>query len=116
MTRGDRFLVACVAAAALLTAPLAYAAHGDASAATVRGPLGTTVVRLDRPARLVVAGREGGVVVRVADGRAFVEESPCRDQLCVRTGAAVSGRPAVCAPNGVTVSVGGRADVDAVSR
>lgn len=104
-----------VALAALASAPLAMATAGG-RAATIAGPAGTTTVRLDRDRLLSVAGRVGTVSVRVSEGRVRVTGSDCPDHVCVRSGAARPGRPVVCAPNGVVVSVGGESDVDAVSR
>ena len=119
MTRGDRIVVALVAALALAAWPLAGTASGrDASVAVITGPLASYRVPLDAIRRLDVRGLESTVTVVVDQGAVRVVDSGCRDRLCVQSGSiSAAGSAIVCAPNGVTVRIGGRADApDALVR
>ena len=119
MTRGDRIVVALVAALALASWPLAGMASGrDASVAVITGPRASYRVPLDATRRLDVRGLESTVTVVVEHGSVRVVDSGCRDRLCVRSGAiSAPGSAIVCAPNGVSVRIGGRADApDAIIR
>jgi hypothetical protein len=108
-----------VAVLAIAAWPLAgMAAGGDAAVAVVTGPNATYRVPLDTPRTLELTGLESTVTVVVEDGSVRVAESGCRDHLCVQRGAVdAAGDAIVCAPNGVTVRIGGRADApDALIR
>ena len=73
---------------------------------------------LSRDREIEVRGPLGSTVVRIHDGTARVISSPCQNQTCVQSGAiARTGQWIGCLPNGVFLSIeGGRgADVDAVS-
>jgi hypothetical protein len=72
---------------------------GQDRVVTVKGPLGMTRVIIE-------------------DGKARVEDSPCRDKICIRMGkVSRPGDEAVCLPNRVIVQMKGeRGSVDAVSR
>ena len=120
MTRGDRILVAALAALALLLVPLTLA-HGAESARDViiEAPDGTSVVPLGDDAELRIEGRVGVVEVVVRDGGVRVEEADCPDSVCVHTGTIDSpGSVIACVPNGVVVRIGGggASGVDTVIR
>lgn len=69
--------------------------------------------------QVAVKGPLGNTVVRVKDGRAHIESSPCPHKHCVHMGEVSDGGGLlVCVPNEITVAVGNeRADgIDAVSR
>ena len=119
MTRGDYAIVVLVMVCALATIPATVIASVRPPAdAVLTGPGGSSTVTLGTPATYAVEGRGGIVTVRVAGGRAWVSDAECPDGLCMRFGAAAPGRPVVCAPNGVAVSVqtGERGVLDARSR
>lgn len=121
MTRGDRFLIGLVALAIVASVPISAAALvGGGHAARVKGPAGSTKLDLRHDGTYTIEGRTGDVVVRVTDGAARCVSADCPDKVCVHSGEARPGRPIVCAPNGVTVSVASdRTDdrsIDAVSR
>lgn len=120
MTSGDRIVIAVVAALAAAAWPLSAlaGAAGRSDTAVITGPRGTSEVRLDEPRRVTVEGLRGPVTL-VVDGDAVrVVASSCPDKLCVHRGAiAAPGAAIVCAPNAVTVRIGGDADApDAVIR
>ena len=72
---------------------------GEDRVVEVEGPLGTT--------RVIIS-----------DGEAWVEESPCRDKVCIRMGkVSRPGEEAICLPNRVVVQMRGRGGgIDGVSR
>ncbi len=98
-------LVAVLALASVPATLLASVAPQES--AVITAPAGSTTVSLDTPSTYAVEGREGVVTVRVGDGRVWVAHAECPDSVCVRSGTAAPGRPVVCAPNGVAVSVRG---------
>ena len=119
MTRGDRIVIALVALAVIVSAPLlSYASGRHAQGVIVDAPGGRSVLTLSRDATYVIEGRRGDVVVKVAGGIARCVAADCPDHICVRSGAVGPGRPVVCAPNGVSISVSSRhaRGLDAVSR
>jgi hypothetical protein len=119
VTRGDRIVVALVAALALAAWPLAGIAAGNGAAvAVITGPYASYRVPLAAERRLDVRGLESTVTIVVEHGSVRVAESGCRDRLCVEQGAvAAPGGAVVCAPNGVTVRIGGESDApDALIR
>lgn len=120
MTKWDRVLVIAIALMAITALPVATAlAGGGADRVVITGPHGRTVLPIGVPRRVTVEGALGPVEVVISDGEVRVTESSCPDKLCVRSGpVAAAGHAVVCAPNGVTVVVGGddRGVFDAVVR
>ena len=113
MTSGDRIVIALVAVLAVAAWPLSAlaGAAGRSDVAVITGPRGTSEVRLDDPRRLTVEGLRGPVTIVVGDGAVHVVSSSCPDKLCVHRGAiAAPGAAIVCAPNAVTIRIGGDAD------
>ena len=63
-------------------------------------------------------GPVGHTTVRIENGKAWVESSPCDNQTCVATGViSRAGQLAACLPNSVLIMIQGNNDddVDAVS-
>ncbi len=121
MTHGDRILVVAVACLVLLSVPLvSLASGGSHESALVQSARGTTVIDLTRDADYEIEGRRGVVHLRVAAGAVSAVAADCPDHVCVNSGTAAPGRPIVCVPNGVSVTLsgngGGEGDLDAVSR
>lgn len=65
-----------------------------------------------------VEGPLGITTVVIGDGQAWIQESPCREKICVTMGRIKRpGQQAVCLPNRVIIElVGARREVDGVSR
>ncbi|MDR1709938.1 MAG: NusG domain II-containing protein [Candidatus Accumulibacter sp.] len=111
---------ALAAGAALLCAasfPLVWQGGRAERAIVARG--GETVAELDlsRDRRIEVAGPLGTTVVAVEKGRARVVSDPGPRQYCVRQGwLARSGEIAICAPNEISVRiVGGGQAYDSIA-
>jgi hypothetical protein len=119
VTRGDRLLIAFIALAVVASVPIsASALVHRGNVAEVRGPAGSSTLDLRDDGLYTIQGRGGAVVLQVADGSVRCIQADCPDGVCIHSGAARPGRPIVCAPNGVTVSVSTaqQGGVDAVSR
>lgn len=118
MTRGDKVLIALVTLAVVASVPVsAGALSGAGSGAKVVAPGGETALDLRLDGRYSVQGRTGTLVLEVADGAVRCVDADCPDGVCLRSGAARPGKPIVCAPNGVSVTVSRRGGgLDAVSR
>ncbi|KPJ84637.1 MAG: hypothetical protein AMS17_16050 [Spirochaetes bacterium DG_61] len=73
---------------------------------------------LDRDAVIEVRGPLGITRVVIQGGEAWIEESPCREKICMKMGKVKrTGDQVVCIPNGVVVErAGGSGYVDGVSR
>ncbi|MDO8963051.1 MAG: NusG domain II-containing protein [Coriobacteriia bacterium] len=120
MTRGDRIVVAIVAVLAAAAWPLSALASSAQGADTVivTAPHGSSRLPLDREGRVSIEGLHGPVTLVIENGSVRVADSSCPDGLCVHQGAvATPGGAIVCAPNAVSVRIGGGGDApDAVVR
>jgi hypothetical protein len=118
MTRWDRWLLTALVGLILMSIPLTAQGTGEeADTAFVTGPAGRSRVPLDADGRYVIEGRCGRVVLVVANGELRCADSSCPDGWCVESGVLRPGHPIVCAPNGVSVVLGGSGEVlDAITR
>jgi hypothetical protein len=84
----------------------------------VTTPEGTRSYELDRDRTIRAEGPLGVTTVVVQGGEAWIQDSPCREKICVRMGRLRrQGEQAVCLPNRVIVELeGSRPQVDGVSR
>ncbi|MCR5073375.1 MAG: NusG domain II-containing protein [Clostridiales bacterium] len=67
----------------------------------------------------VVETAGGGNRIVIRNGDVYMEYADCRDQVCVKEGKAKPGKPLVCLPNHVIVTVtasDGEPDYDAISK
>ncbi len=86
----------------------AYGGGGKSSSVIIEAsgkrwiyPLGA-----DRTER--VHGPIGDTVVVISGGKAFIQDSPCRDKICIQMGKISGHRQWIaCLPNKVIVSIGG---------
>ncbi|MFC2167057.1 NusG domain II-containing protein [Acidobacteriota bacterium] len=59
--------------------------------------------------------QDGQITVSVKDGKAWVEESPCRHKICINCSpAAYTGERIICAPKHFMLEVDGRSPVDTI--
>lgn len=62
------------------------------------------------PRQIDVAGERGETSVEIEPGRVRISDSPCTEKVCVLTGWLDQvGDTAACLPNGVLVTISGRA-------
>jgi hypothetical protein len=67
------------------------------------------VFPLDTDERVTVAGPLGDTIVRIQDNQAWVESSPCTNQVCVAAGHVnAQGDWVACLPNNVFLMIEGK--------
>jgi hypothetical protein len=93
----------------------AYGNGVTASEVSIQSDGGTFLYPLDQPRRVAVPGPLGDTWVRIEDGHARVDDSPCRDKICIAAGVLrLTGEWTACLPNRVFVRVEGADDEDGV--
>ncbi|MBQ9414552.1 MAG: NusG domain II-containing protein [Clostridia bacterium] len=109
----DGLIVLLVIGAAAL---FAFWPRGGGQTARVTTPTESFTLPLSRDDTRTVEGKDGlTLVIEVQDGAVRVKEADCPDKLCVQTGwLKAAGQTAACLPAGITVTVEGERDVDAV--
>lgn len=72
----------------------------------------------DDDATIYVQGPLGVTTIRVEKGEVWIEDSPCREKICIKMGKIKRpGEQLICVPNRVVVELEGeRGGVDGVSR
>jgi hypothetical protein len=71
------------------------------------------VLALDKENLQTFRAREGLITVKIASGKAWVEESSCRNKICVHSQpVSLSGERIICAPNHFMISVIGNNTID----
>lgn len=119
MTRGDALAIAVAAA----VVGILFARYWQAPVAATQCELrvaGAVVGRyaLDQDQDIRIEGRMGTSVLRIENGRVRFLSSPCRNQVCVRSGwLSHGGDAAACLPNRVSLSLEGHGGdaLDAIS-
>lgn len=77
--------------------------------------LKTAVLPLDKNGLKTFRGRKGAVTVKIASGKAWVEESSCRNKICLHTQpVSLVGERIICAPNHFMLTITGNTGVDTV--
>lgn len=76
---------------------------------------------ITEPTDYLIVGEKGNVVVHLSSDEVYVKESPCEDQICVKTGVLKKiGDGSVCLPNKLVVQIvggeGEAGEVDAVAK
>ncbi len=96
----------------------AYGGRASAGDVVIEAAGGQWIYPLDADRREQVPGPLGATTVVIRGGKAWVEDSPCRDKLCVHMPAiSRPGQWIACLPNRVFVRVRGSSDqsVDSLS-
>ena len=112
--------IAAVLTAGLIAAAAvaAYAVGAGGSLLRVQAPTGEYIYDLGSDAQFDFEGPIGITRVEIADNRARVVSSPCREQICVNSRPLSKGGGwTACLPNRILLEVAGddEAEVDAVS-
>lgn len=108
----DALLLAVVLVAAALSVWFAFRGGGEEIRVYVEGELRYTFSLAEDGEYGILDGK---MVIRISDGKAYVESSDCSEQLCVQSSPVSSeGGMIVCLPNRVVIEVGG-GEVDAVT-
>ena len=102
--------------AAALTGTSAFAAYvkpQSKSQVLIQGQDQKWVFPLSAEETVVVPGPLGETVVRIHDNQAWVESSPCDNQICVASGRVRHQRAwAACLPNNVFLLIEGKNEPD----
>jgi hypothetical protein len=107
----DWFAIAVSAAAVALFSWFAYTGHVLSDTVVIQVSGEKWLYPLDVNRRQAVPGPLGDTIVVIEDGRARVEESPCRNKLCIHMPPiSKPGQWIACLPNTVFVSIKGRDD------
>ena len=104
----DLAAITLALAIAGFSAYVAYLQPSNATRVLIKGAGRKWVFPLNAEETIEVSGPLGNTVVRIQDNRAWVESSPCDNQVCVAAGF-LSGRGefAACLPNFVLVFIEG---------
>jgi len=90
----------------------AYLKPGNYTQVLIEGYGNKWVFPLDAEETIEVPGPLGNTVVRISGNNAWVESSPCENQICVAAGRLhTHGEFAACLPNMVLVMIEGHDDV-----
>jgi hypothetical protein len=88
-----------------------YVKPGDTTRVMISGPGREWVFPLDADERVEVPGPLGNTVVRIRNHQAWVESSPCTNQVCVAAGHVhEQGEWVACLPNTVFLMIEGNED------
>lgn len=103
-------IVASVAAIAGFSAR-AYPGRGAGGELAVQAAGGRYLFPLDQDRSERIPGPLGDTILVIGGGAAWIEDSPCRDKICVAAGRiSRPGEWIACLPNRVMVSVEGAGD------
>lgn len=106
ITKADAVILALVLLAALLLWAVRPKETGETAVIRVDGKEYKTV-GLDGEEKTQIS--VNGVSVVYGGGEIYIEDSSCRDKVCVNAGhLSKKGQSAVCAPNRVSVEIKGR--------
>lgn len=106
--RMDFILIAVVMLIALISAVIVYLTHnkGDMAVIKVDGNI-VSELSLSDNTTIIIEGYQGGSnTVSIIDGKAYVSEADCPDEICVKTGGiSRAGETIVCLPHRVVVEI-----------
>ena len=106
--RMDFILIAVVMLIALISAVIVYLTHnkGDMAVIKVDGNI-VNELSLSDNTTITIEGYQGGSnTVSIIDGKAYVSEADCPDEICVKTGGiSRAGETIVCLPHRVVVEI-----------
>lgn len=84
----------------------AYSGGGTAESVIIEASGGTYVYMLDTDQTIEIPGPLGNTIVRIVDSEVFVEDSPCRDKLCILAAPLhKAGEWNACMPNKIFIRI-----------
>jgi hypothetical protein len=115
---GDYVVIALVTGLIVVLFSLTYGFSGSERSVEIIGSDMHEIYDVDASRVVDVEGPVGITRIIIEDGRAWVEDSDCREKICVKMGTlSRPGEQAVCLPNRVVVQMKGESGgVDGVSR
>lgn len=117
MTRADQLLLIVMLIGIGVLFRQYWTPPRQATQAVVSGPQQRLDLDLNADTRVHIHGPLGDSIIEVVDGAVRFVSSPCRHQICVRSGWHHSaGAVAACVPNRISVVLsGGQSEFDAIS-
>ena len=106
--RMDFILITAVMIVSLISAVIVYLTHnkGDMAVIKVDGKVINELSLSENAAKTVEGYQGGSNVVSIIDGKAYVSEADCPDEICVKTGGiSRAGETIVCLPHRVVVEI-----------
>jgi hypothetical protein len=83
-----------------------YSGGGTAESVVIEASGETYVYMLDTDRTIEVQGPLGNTIIRIVDSEVFVEDSPCRDKLCILAAPLYkAGEWNACMPNKVFIRI-----------
>ena len=115
---GDILLILIIVVGISVFSIHLYAKDREGKEVVIKGQGFEKVYSLNSNQKIKVKGPLGYTVVKIVDGKAWIENSPCREKICMKMGKISRvGQQVICVPNKVLVEVKGQNGVvDAVSR
>jgi len=115
---GDILVFGAVAALTIFLISRVFAGDVSAVRLKITAPSFEEHYSLDQRKLLKVPGPLGNTTIVIQDGQAWIQDSPCREKICIKMGKIKRpGEQAVCLPNRVIIEIeGNRKSVDAVTR
>ncbi len=117
MTRADQLILIVLLVGIGALFRLYWTPPRPATEAVITGPQQRLTLNMNEDTQVHVHGALGESVLEVVDGAVRFVESPCRHQICVRSGwHHNAGAVAACVPNRISVVLnGGESEFDAIS-
>ena len=107
----DYIAIALSLAIVAVSAVYAYSGRNKSGDVVIQASGTQWIYPLSADRRVTVTGPIGATIVVIKDGKAFVEDSPCPDKLCVHMPAiSQPGQWIACLPNKVFVRVRGNSE------
>ena len=115
---GDYFVIGLVVGLILLLFSLTYGFSSSERYVAIIGNDTYEIYDVEVNRVVEVEGPVGMTRVVIEDGKAWVEDSDCREKICIKMGTlSRPGEEAVCLPNRIIVQMKGeRGGIDGVSR
>jgi len=114
----DIFIILAVALVTFFAIFMVYMKPQGRQMVLIRGQSAEWVFPAETEETVVVSGPIGNTTVRLANRRAWIEDSPCDNQTCVAAGMITQqGQWTACLPNNVLLMIYGAAgddDVDGI--
>jgi hypothetical protein len=114
----DIVIIILAAGVCFLSAYGAYMKPSSSSRVLIQSKDSEWYFPADASETLVVSGPLGDTVIKIEEGRAWVEDSPCENKTCIASGfVARQGQWAACLPNKVLLFMEGKGsdDVDTLA-
>lgn len=107
----DYISITIYLAVIVLVSVSAYSGSGKAETVSIETAGGTYIYMLDTDRTIEVSGPLGTTIIKILDSEVFVEDSPCRDKLCIQAAPLnKSGEWNACMPNKVFIRIQDSAD------